>query len=72
MQEPTIIFTTTDFGMNLQTALYGEVTPERLEKEKAIAKHRCEQLAPQPKRQERPRRQRREARVEDADYDFQF
>lgn len=56
MQTPTIVFTTTHNGCNLRTALYGEVTPERLAKEKAIAKHRCEQLAPQPKKQERPRR----------------
>lgn len=58
MQTPTIVFTTTDYGMNLQTALYGEVSPARLEKEKAIAKWRCEQLAPQPRKQERPRRRR--------------
>lgn len=45
-QEPTMILNTTQGSVTLLTKLYGEMTPARLEKEKALHKHRLEQLQP--------------------------
>ena len=39
-------FTTTVGNTTIKTTLYGEVTPERLSKERARAAHQAEQLNP--------------------------
>lgn len=50
---PSRILTATRSGVTVVTKLFGEITPERLDREQRETDHRAEQLAPVPKRPER-------------------
>jgi hypothetical protein len=64
-------FTTTVGTTTIKTTLYGEVTPERLIKERARATHQAEQLNPVKITPTRTQRPRRDAHSEDAVWDKQ-
>lgn len=56
-------FTTTIGNITITTTLYGDLTTERLVRERAAARHRAEQLQPmtvKPERPVRPMRMREE------------
>jgi hypothetical protein len=50
MTEPTRILTSTKYGSNIKTTLYGVVTPERLAAEQHRIDHLAETLSPQASR----------------------
>jgi len=45
MTQPTLVLTSTKFGSNLKTTLYGAVTPERVAREERTLVYRAEQLS---------------------------
>jgi len=56
-QTPTKILTATRYNTTIVRKLYGEVTPERLEREQREVNHRAEQLSTPPPRPSRPVRE---------------
>jgi hypothetical protein len=58
---PTLVFTETAGAVAITVKLYGPLTPERVEREKKLAKYRVEQLTPI---QRRPRIERTFSRAE--------
>lgn len=45
MTQPTLVLTSTKFGSNLKTTLYGAVSPERVAREERGLVYRAEQLS---------------------------
>ncbi len=65
MTEPTRILTSTKYGSNIKTTLYGVVTPERLAAEQHRIDHLAETLSPQARKPRDEFRAERIAEYED-------